>query len=291
MTGERRFLFLIHRALENRAGRRLRAALRQAPSIAGRARTVTVADLGQAADLIGNLDRDTVPVAAGGDGTVNLLVQALRMAEAGERPIGVLPLGTGNAFAHEVGAATLERGLELLLTGRPVARDIMLTTNPAVPLALLSLSTGIEDRAIRVLERRRRWVRPMRLLAGGIAGLTAPRTRAKLVVDGRVLTEGEPVVNAGLYNTRRYGFGRVVFPGADPADGMAEAVVWNRLSDYWRALVRGVRQEREDLGIRMAPWRAATLVAARAVQVDGEPGPGGTFEVRVAQRGLLVLAG
>lgn len=290
MTGERRFLFLIHRTLEHRAGR-LAAALRKAPAIAGRSRTVTLTDLGQAADLIGNLDRDTVPVAAGGDGTVNLLVRALRMADASDRPIGVLPLGTGNAFAHELGAGTLERGLQLLLTGRTAARDIMLTTNPAVPIALLSLSTGIEDRAIRVLEHRRRWVRPMRLLAGGIAGLTAPRTRAKLVVDGRVLTEGDPVVNAGLYNTRRYAFGRVVFPGADPADGMAEAVVWNGLSDYWRSLVRGVRQEREDPGIRMASWRAATLVAARAIQVDGEPGPGGTFEVRLAERGLLVLAG
>jgi diacylglycerol kinase family enzyme len=55
--------------------------------------------------------------AAGGDGTVVALVNALsRATPAGQAmpPVGILPLGTGNGWAHALGAPKLYRCLELL---------------------------------------------------------------------------------------------------------------------------------------------------------------------------------
>jgi diacylglycerol kinase family enzyme len=55
--------------------------------------------------------------AAGGDGTAMALVNALARVTPADAPLptmGVLPLGTGNAWAHALGAPKLHRCLELL---------------------------------------------------------------------------------------------------------------------------------------------------------------------------------
>jgi diacylglycerol kinase family enzyme len=63
-------------------------------------------------------------LAAGGDGTAVALVNALaRVTPDAEPfpPVGVLPLGTGNGWAHALGAPKLHRCLELLAkTGGPL---------------------------------------------------------------------------------------------------------------------------------------------------------------------------
>jgi diacylglycerol kinase family enzyme len=58
-------------------------------------------------------------LAAGGDGTAVALLNALARSTPAERPfplVGVLPLGTGNGWAHALGAPKLHRCLELLAT-------------------------------------------------------------------------------------------------------------------------------------------------------------------------------
>src|SRR5580658_4171971 len=60
----------------------------------------------------------TCILAAGGDGTAIALVNALnRVTPAGVpfRPIGVIPLGTGNAWAHASGAKKLSAAMRLLV--------------------------------------------------------------------------------------------------------------------------------------------------------------------------------
>lgn len=60
-------------------------------------------------------------LAAGGDGTVVALVNALRRVHDGLPfpPIGVLPLGTGNAWAHSTGAPKLAEAIARVAAARP----------------------------------------------------------------------------------------------------------------------------------------------------------------------------
>lgn len=57
-------------------------------------------------------------VAAGGDGTVNEVVRGIDRAEAFEdTTLGVLPLGTGNSFAEQIGVTDLDTGFDVLENG------------------------------------------------------------------------------------------------------------------------------------------------------------------------------
>ena len=90
-----------------RAGRRS-AAVRRALAAAGLQYDLTVLRRpGQAREeaLVAAATRYDAVVAAGGDGTVNEIVNGLLVA-AGERatcPLGILPLGTGNDFSDMIG--------------------------------------------------------------------------------------------------------------------------------------------------------------------------------------------
>lgn len=68
-------------------------------------------------------------LAAGGDGTAMALLNALWRVRPEPEPlptVGVLPLGTGNAWAHALGAPKLHRCLELLADspGPPPTRNV-----------------------------------------------------------------------------------------------------------------------------------------------------------------------
>jgi diacylglycerol kinase family enzyme len=81
-------------------------------------------DLEPRADLAGAIDRalqeDRVVVAAGGDGTVNAVAQHL----VARGTLGVLPGGTRNHFARDLGVLAPGQALEVLERGEPRAIDI-----------------------------------------------------------------------------------------------------------------------------------------------------------------------
>ena len=69
-------------------------------------------------ELVARNDPDIVLVAAGGDGTV---LEILNGLDGGELPLGVIPLGTANVLAREIGVgASIEKAIKVLATALPV---------------------------------------------------------------------------------------------------------------------------------------------------------------------------
>lgn len=246
-----------------------------------------------------------VPVAAGGDGTANLLARAMWKEGLRETPCAVLPLGTGNAFAHALGVGRMGVALEALAAGSVRAVDLMVTSHPEAPAALVSISAGFEGRFIRALAREQTWRRAFAAAHALRAAFEAPDREVELILDGRRFVErGQRHYNAGLYNLPCYAFGAVVHPGADGQDGRAEAVVHASAGSYWRALGKrarwreasvwgtagGARRRRSP---RMTRWERAWFEAPDGLQVDGEHVGPGCFEIRVVRAALqwLVPAG
>lgn len=260
-----------------RLARLLRAHRALADACAG---VFTVLDAPAAAAVLSRLPPGVAAVAVGGDGTANLVAQAV-LASGDGRAFGVLPLGTGNAFAHSIGAGSLPAAIAALLAGEAVPVDVMRTSHPRVPAALVSISAGFESVLLSELARRRRVSRALGF-AAGLCRALRPRTRGvALWLDGReVLAPDDAFFNAGLYAQPCYGFGARVVPDADPADGWAEARVAASLPAYARALT---------VARRPTPrWRRARFESALPLQVDGEAIGPADLEVEVLPAALTV---
>jgi len=96
-------------------------------------------------------DGATTVVAGGGDGTINAVASALAGSEA---RLGVLPLGTLNHFAKDLGIPlTLEDAVRNVFTGRPLAVDVGEVNGR---LFLNNSSLGIYPRIVRLREAHER---------------------------------------------------------------------------------------------------------------------------------------
>ncbi|MGH7451178.1 MAG: diacylglycerol/lipid kinase family protein [bacterium] len=291
-TPHRLVFFANPGAREGRVISRLRAVLKKMPVLAEQAETVCVRSHDEIRSALRQMRSDAIPVAVGGDGTINMLVRALREENMGARPVGVLPFGTGNAFAHAIGVGKIPRALAALASQEVSSLDLMVTTHPEAPIALVSISTGFESKFLWHYANWRKWTP----LGGGL--LSFFRTSAStckgitLTCDDTPLVAAEErIYNAGLYNMPCYAFGRTVFPDANPADGLAYAIACPSTWIYWKTLLKGFRQNQPAIASspRARNWHSAYIKTGGPVQVDGEVIAGGAFHVRLEPKALNVL--
>ncbi|ABC81833.1 sphingosine kinase [Anaeromyxobacter dehalogenans 2CP-C] len=289
-----RLVFLVNpEAQDGHAAARLRGLLSRAPAWTRRSRLSVVTTLSGAERAMRGLAPDEIPVAAGGDATVNFVARAVRAAGRADRPMAILPLGVGNAIAHALGVADLRRALAAIADGRSVLIDALVTTHPEAPLALASVSCGFEGQIISGASRGRGLARVGGLLAA-LPGALRKHTGVRLEADGVVLADpSEPVFNVGVYNLPCVAWGTVVHPDADPADGLADAVVHRRRRTFTSALRHGVATAAPPSGsVRTARAARIRLDSRWPIQIDleGSVSPG-ELEIRVEPAALRIIAG
>ncbi len=200
-------------------------------------------------------------IAAGGDGTVNEVLNGLLEASASSCPrLAVVPLGTINVFARELGLPfDLEAGLDVIRAGRTRLIDVPFAdfNGPAGPrrryFAQLA-GAGLDSRAIDLVDWNwKKRVGPLAYVAAGVAALR--RGLPRLTVSaGDVTVTGELVL---FGNGRYYGAHYSVFPGATLEDGLLDAVVFPEID--WSLIAR--------VGLSMAVTQA--LPRGRHVRMRG----------------------
>lgn len=269
---------------------RARRLLAGAPDIARRVEAVELGDPASADRAVTAIAPGAVPVVAGGDGTAAMLAAAWLRAGRGAEPIGLVPLGSGNALAHALGVARPEAAIAAL-AGRTVRRiDAMATTHPAVPLALVSLSAGLEGRLMAIAAGARRGARWLALARRG-PGVLRARAGADVELDGIPFCSAEEkLVSVGLYNLPCYGFGWRVWRGADGGDGVAHAAAVGTLGRYAGVVLRGLDVRQPPLRrVRLREWRTARVWSAGPWQADGEAVAAGAFEVTLRPGAVAFL--
>ncbi|MER6302774.1 diacylglycerol kinase [Kitasatospora sp. NPDC001539] len=184
-------------------------------------------------------------VVVGGDGMINLALQALAGTPV---PLGVIPAGTGNDHAREYGLPIADPGAaaDVIAAGRTRRVDLGRITGPdgAVRWFGSVLATGfdslVSDRANRLRWPRGRMRYNLAVLAE-FANLRPLPFRVTLA-DGTVIERDLTLAAVG--NTRSYGGGMLMCPAALPDDGLLDVTLVDamprlRIARFFPTLFKG----------------------------------------------------
>jgi YegS/Rv2252/BmrU family lipid kinase len=179
---------------------------------------------------------DTI-VAAGGDGTLNETLNGIGDIPDGfERArLGVLPLGTVNVFAKELGMPTaLKQAWQVLRAGRETKIDLPSVeyAGPSGPerryFAQLA-GSGLDARAIALTDWQvKKTAGPLAYIWAGFLALNGPPSRVT-AANGAQSETGELVL---IGNGRFYGGKYPIHPRADLGDGLLEVCIFPKTNWY-----------------------------------------------------------
>lgn len=228
---------------------------------------------------------DTV-VAAGGDGTVNEVLNGLAGSDTA---FGILPLGTANDFAVQAGIPSdPDAAMELILSGEPFRIDTAVLNGRRF-LNVLTGGIGAEATAETPREAK--------AALGSVAyALTALRKLPGLEAR-RALFEGPDwSFEAGFLvfavgNARATGGGRAITPAASVRDGLLDLCVVEdmRMLDFARISVligRGAHVAQDGVHYVQTPRVRITSDGPIVANVDGEPIEAAELEYEARRRDL-----
>src|SRR5215216_716741 len=211
-----------------------------------------------------------VVAAAGGDGTLNEVVNGL---DGYDVPLGIIPLGTANDFARQVGIpADADHAMDVILQRKPRRLDTA-SLNGRRFLNVSTAGVGAQATAETPPEVKES-LGPIAYAISGMRKLADFRAQhARFVGDGFTY-EGEFLMFAvGL--TRSTGGGTMVTPMASTTDGLMDLCIVEGMSrgEFARIVLRVKRGEHigQD-GVHYVQVKAVTVEGREpiAVNVDGE---------------------
>lgn len=236
--------------------------------------------------------RADVVVAAGGDGTINEVVNGLALARWQPR-LGVVPFGTANDFATGLGLPTEpEEAVRVALEGQTVLIDVGRVNRRC----FINVSTGgfgaeATEQAPRETKRR---LGPLAYVLSGARKLVEFRLkRARFRADGALVHDGDFTFFA-VGNARLTGGGTRIAPRAEVSDGKLDVVVVRGVSrmDFLALLPdlrAGTHIESPDVLYFRAHRFDVEAPELIAVNADGEPLRARRYRYVVLDRPLQLM--
>ena len=234
-----------------------------------------------------------VVVAAGGDGTV---AEVMAAAYAQEAPVGIVPRGTANIVARELGLPGGWRAAaRAALTRYPRSRAVDLArVNDRY--SVLASGMGFDVTVMRHTPQvMKYWLGRSAYLLTGISWLPrAPVFQCTVRADGSessVEAVTVMVVNAGMLGTAPFRFG----PGISIDDGWLDLCIYDprtltdRAAVVW-SIATGRQQERQDIVLRKVRTVEITSSEVSWHQIDGEVHRGNALRIEILPGGIKVVA-
>lgn len=184
-------------------------------------------DAGEALDLARGCVQDGIEtlVVVGGDGMIHLALQALAHSET---RLGLVPAGTGNDVARNLG---IPRGdtaaaVDVLVRGRERPIDLV----KAGPTYFVTIAACGFDAIVN--ERANAMTRPKGQMRYNIATLAELRTLSPLpyVIDVDGVSHQVEAVTVAVSNMESFGGGLKIARGVRPDDGLLEVIVIGPIS-------------------------------------------------------------
>ncbi len=269
MTGLGRYPLIFNPKARSQKGQR---ALRFLMDHATRFALHATSSAAEARLLAAEFARQGAPVviAAGGDGTLNAVVQGLAGSETA---LGVLPAGTMNVFARELGIPfdNLPRALEVIEAG--LVKEIDLFEANGIPFVQMA-GVGFDAMVIEETTwESKKMLGPLAYLLTTVKVLGEEPPRMEVICSDGTREEGVAVL-AG--NGSLYGGQFKLFHKADNRDSMLDILVFKEAGyklvlDSLRGLAFG-GVEAAGTTVAYLQARSCKVVVDREVpvQVDGE---------------------
>ena len=227
-------------------------------------------DAGAVCSEIENGSDNPLVIVAGGDGTVNAVVNALQPRRS---TLAILPTGTANVLAHELGIVNVADGINRIAAGKskPLAVGVVESSDGSVRRFVLMAGIGLDGSIVKEV---RTWEK--RALKKGAYLLSALRcliawdhSRFILRADGRELECHSVIIG----NAARYGGNFRLMPDADLSQPLLElfCIIQTSRRSYLKILVNTLlgRPEHRDDVVRLRTTHIE-LQGNRSIQLDGD---------------------
>ena len=208
-------------------------------------------------------------IAGGGDGTVNGVINGLAAERA---TLAVLPLGTANVLAKELGIVSLNDAVARIVAGATRPLTVGLLEGGGVRRRfLLMAGIGVDGSIVRGVRLREKRVvgKGAYLLSAARLLRNWERERLEVTAGGKRI-ECHSVV---VCNSARYGGGFILAPGADlfTPEFQVACITADTRSAYLKlalAVISGRVMENRDI-VRFGATEL-TVSGKKAVQADGD---------------------
>jgi diacylglycerol kinase family enzyme len=253
--------------------------------------TATPEELDRALDACGGRSL----VVAGGDGSLHLAVSRLHArGELADRPIALVPLGTGNDLARALDLPLDPAdAARLVLTGRHQPMDLLLDDVGGIVVNAVHVGVGAE--AAASAGRLKPLLGLLAYPLGAVfAGVRSTGWRLRVEVDGTVLADAHRrALMVGIGNGPSIGGGTPLLPDARPDDGLLDVLVSRATGPlararYAAALRNGTHLQ--DPEVRSTRGKTVTISGEPVgVNADGELGDEITRRTWTVQPGAWSL--
>ena len=210
-----------------------------------------------------------VVIAAGGDGTLNEVVNGLGGAPV---RLGILPVGTMNVFATELGIpqGNLERAWNVIEHGKVVEVDLPQANDTHfIQLA----GVGLDAEVVRkTTADSKRALGPLSYLLTLVQVAAHKPSRVMLEAEGGRIREGSFAL---IGNGRLYGGPFPVFQRASLFDGLLDVLVFQNQSHwdvvrYFQAIAFGTHPQLPDVEYFQTSTLRVTSSGDVPLELDGE---------------------
>lgn len=242
-------------------------------------------------------------VAAGGDGTLNEVVNGLS-EDFGQAALGLIPLGTGNDFARSIGLPDLETALAALKTKRLRAVDVARANigqggeaGGETCRCFLNMSAGGFSGEVseRAGDAKERWG-PLAYMRAAIGALPELKGFLTTIVLNGAETLQLETYNIVISNGRYVASGIPAAPKAVLDDGLLDVMIspaatLPQLAVLVPTVLMGLHMESDLLLFRRATRVEINCDPPMAFNVDGEMMSEGPARFEILPRALRVIVG
>ena len=229
-------------------------------------------------------------IVAGGDGTINGVINGIGSADV---LLSVLPLGTMNVFAYELGirSSQLKKCWEMIELGRPRTVDLALANqNYFVQLA----GVGLDAMTVQGTDlQMRKTIGPVSYLLSAAKVIGGPAPTLLVRFEDGSETAGCFVL---VGNGRFYGGHFSLFQDAKNDDGLLDLLIFKHQSyldifRYLQGVLIGNHTDLPDIEYRQVASAQVMSEQSVPLELDGDVSGSTPVHFQIASRKLQVVAG